>query len=207
MTDGVTPDVVHDERLSHVVVSIAVVKPPDVERVKRRYDINIAVGVHSEWIQRTIGDFIQSVTIGIGSLELETAIHGMRGSQRNAIVIGVPDVLCLGNHSKSRVRLGSRQRSEWEARRTESVQSWIRDLFMFAMIAHILSAQRGVPAQGVLYFQVPLVIPRNLHRARIEEVERRHSVAVDKIGAESGIGRYRLPIQASRSRGRERAIE
>jgi hypothetical protein len=33
------------------------------------------------------------VTIGIGSLELETAIHGMRGSQRDAIVIGVADVL------------------------------------------------------------------------------------------------------------------
>src|SRR5580658_8705468 len=198
MTDGVTPDVVHDERLSHVVVSIAVVKPPDVERVKRRYDINIAVGVHSEWIQRTIGDFIQSVTKGIGSLELEAAIHGMRGSQRDAIVIGVAHVLCLRNHSKSRVRLGGRQTSEWRARGTESVQSWIRDLFMFAMISHIFCAQRGVPAQGVLYLQVPLVITRNLHCARIEEVEGRHSAAVSKIGAESGIGRDRLPVQASR---------
>src|SRR5580693_3339735 len=122
MTDGVTPDIVHHERLPYIVVSIAVVKLPDVERIERCDHINVDVGVHAEWVQRTIGDFVESVTIGIGSLELETAIHSMRGSQRDAIVIGVAHVLRLGNYSKSRVRLGGRQRSECCARSTESIQ-------------------------------------------------------------------------------------
>src|ERR1700733_12464846 len=127
MADGVTPNVVHDERLPYIVVRIAIVKLPDIERIERRDDIDVAVGVHAEWVQGTIGDFVESVTIGIGGLKLETAIHGMRGSQRDAVVVGVAYVLCLGNHSKSRVRLGSRQRSEGHTRSTESVQSRIRD--------------------------------------------------------------------------------
>jgi hypothetical protein len=48
MTDGVTPDVVHDERLPDIVVSIAIVELPDIERIERRDNIHVAVGVHAE---------------------------------------------------------------------------------------------------------------------------------------------------------------
>ena len=78
---------------------------------------------------------------------------------------------------------------------------------MLPMISHIFCAYSSVPTYGLLYFQIPLVITRNLHRARVEEVEGRDSTSVGKIRAESGIGSRRLPIQASRNRGGEHTIE
>src|ERR1700687_1428334 len=78
---------------------------------------------------------------------------------------------------------------------------------MLAMISHIFCAHRSVPTYDLLYFQIPLVITRNLHCPRIEEVEGRHSTSGGKIRAESCIGSRRLPIQASRGRGGERTIE
>src|SRR5580704_18166758 len=78
---------------------------------------------------------------------------------------------------------------------------------MLTMIAHILCAQRGVPTHRLLYFQVPFVITWNLHFARIKEIEGGNRTAVGKIGAESGIGPDRLPVQAPCRCGRERTIE
>src|ERR1700687_3287606 len=80
VTEGITPDVIHYERLPDIVVSIAVVKLPDIERIQGGDDVNVAVAVQAEGIQRAIRDLVQGVTIGIGGLELEAAIHGMRGS-------------------------------------------------------------------------------------------------------------------------------
>ena len=55
MTDSVTPNVVHDERLPDIVVRIAIVKLPDIEWIERRDNVNVADGVHAERVQRTIG--------------------------------------------------------------------------------------------------------------------------------------------------------
>src|SRR5579871_6558534 len=136
------------------------------------------------------------MTIGIGSLKLEPAIHCVCRCQSDAVIVRVARVLRLGNHSKSRIGLGNRQSSKWSAGGTESIQGWIRDLFMLAMIAHIFRAHCGVPTQSLLYFKVPLVITRNLHFARVKEIEGRNRSAVGKISPECGIGRSRLPIQA-----------
>lgn len=63
-----TPDIVHDKRMSYVVVSIAVVQLADVERIQWRNDVHIAVGIQTEGGERVIGDFIQCMAIGIGSI-------------------------------------------------------------------------------------------------------------------------------------------
>ena len=69
-----TPDVIHYERLPDIVVSTAIVELPDIEWIQGRDDVNVAVAVQAERIQRAIRDLIQGVTIGIGRLELETPI-------------------------------------------------------------------------------------------------------------------------------------
>src|SRR3984885_11783048 len=78
---------------------------------------------------------------------------------------------------------------------------------MLSMIPHVFCAYHSVPTYDLLDFQIPLVITRNLHCPRIEEVEGRDSTSVGKIRAESCIGCRRLPIQASRCRGGESTIE
>jgi hypothetical protein len=174
VTESITPDVIHYERL------------PDIEWIQRRNDVNIAIAIQAERTQRAILDLIQGVTIGIGRLELETAIQCVRRCHSVAVVVRVAGVLRLGNDSKSRVRLGSRQSSEWSTRGTESVQGWIGDLFMLPMISHIFCAYRSVPTYELLYFQILLVIMRNLHPPGIEKVQGRHGTSVGKIRAEGG---------------------
>ena len=66
---------------------------------------------------------------------------------------------------------------------------------MLTVIANIFHAQRGVPTQSLLYFQVPLVVTGDLHSARVKEIEGRNGAAASKIGAESGI---RSPDDARR---------
>ena len=79
VTEGITPDVIHYERLPDIVVSISIVKLPDIEWIQRCDDVNVAVAIQAEGIQRAIRDLIQGVTIGIGRLELEAAIESVRG--------------------------------------------------------------------------------------------------------------------------------
>ena len=112
VTEGITPDVIHYERLPNIVVSVSVVKLPDIEWIQWRDDINVAVAIEAERIQRAIGDLIQGMTIGIGRLKLETALKSVRCGQRDTDIVRVAGILCLGNHSKLLVRNGSRQASE-----------------------------------------------------------------------------------------------
>ena len=78
---------------------------------------------------------------------------------------------------------------------------------MLTMIAHIFRAHRGVPTQSLLYFQVPLVITRNLHFARIKEVEGGNHAATGKVGAKRSIGGSGLPVQASCLSGRKSSVK
>src|ERR1700674_2198955 len=78
---------------------------------------------------------------------------------------------------------------------------------MLTVIAHIFCAHRGMPTQRLLYFEVPFVITRNLNFARVKEIEGGNRAPVGKIGAESGIGCDRLPIQVPCRCGRERTVK
>src|SRR5580693_7141732 len=78
---------------------------------------------------------------------------------------------------------------------------------MLTVIADIFGADRGVPTQSLLYFQIPLVITRDLHFAGVEKIERRHGAAIGKVGAERGIGRYLLRVQVSCRPRREWGIK
>jgi hypothetical protein len=54
VTEGITPDVVHHERLPDIVVSTAIVELPNIEWIQRRHDVDVAVGVQAEGVQRCI---------------------------------------------------------------------------------------------------------------------------------------------------------
>src|SRR5271156_2705325 len=66
---------------------------------------------------------------------------------------------------------------------------------MLTVIADVFGAHRGVPAQSLLYFQVPLVITRDLHFAGVEKIEGRHRSAISKVGAERGVRGALLGVQ------------
>src|ERR1700686_4654326 len=153
VTEGITPDVIHYERLPDIVVSTAIVELPDIEWIQRRDDVNVAVTVQTEGIQRAIRDLIQGVTIGVGRLELEAAIKGVRGCQSDAVIVRVAGVLRLGNDSKSWVRNGGWQTAEGGARWTKSVQSRLGNLLIFPVIAHIFGAPGGIPAKALRPFR------------------------------------------------------
>lgn len=89
--------------MPNVVVGVPIVELADVERIQGRDDVHIAIGIQAEGAERVIGDFIQRMAMRIGSLKLEASIEGVRCGQNQPVVVRVADVLCLRDHTKSRV--------------------------------------------------------------------------------------------------------
>src|SRR5690242_3970831 len=121
------------------------------------------------------------MAIGIGSLELKAAVEAVRSGKNYSVVVRITDVLCLCYHSKSRIGLLERKPAKRGSRRTEGIQGRVREFFMLAMITYIFGADRCVPADRMLNFEIPLVITRNLHFSRIEEVESRDRATIGEI--------------------------
>ena len=116
-----------------VVIGIAVVQAPDIERIQGRDHINIGNRVLPKRVQRVIGDLIQRMAVSVGGLELEPPVHAVGGRNYDTVVVGVAHVLGLPDDAEFAIR-NCRPKAT-EARRTKCIQGRISQFFMLAVIS------------------------------------------------------------------------
>src|SRR5581483_8637168 len=137
------------------------------------------------------------MAIGVAGLELETSRRTVLQREHEAVVVGVADVLRLGDDAETRIGDVYRQVRKRRASRAECVERGIGHLLIRAMVAHVLCAETRVPAERLLEFEVPLIVPRYTHRSTVEEVER---------GDDSAACVVRLETRVRGSQRSERAV-